>query len=575
MKFIYAHYIPVCILVCLLLAFYLYKCERNFFEWIKTYWPLKRSQTGRISSLILTIALSLMIFSLLDLRGLPEKIESRVTDQKTIILIDNSTSMLVQDVRPSRFQRAIVLARHFIKKSVGHQISLILFSDTHKKILPFTDDLDLLDARLAGLKNLNPQGGGSGIAQAIAESINYFRHENSHDKENLTGNILLFTDAEEHDSNPINFAVPKGINLAVVAIGTQSGGKIPLRNSRGVFMGYKRHKGREIISKLVESNIKAIGKDFTNFKHWITLSYNIPTEDILVFFRTSFKKHLSNRITTIRPIFMHYLILPAIILYAFYAVFFKMPSFSFLMLLILAVNIKGSDGKKEINQQIVEKFKKGFSSVEEKGQLAKNYLDNGEYEKAKHIYKDIIENNTKKDIPHLFNYATSLLYSGDVPSAMNLYSKLTEQSHDNSLKEKIQNNISHFLKQLQQQNNQKNKEKKKKDKQQESDKKENKNQKDQQSSGSNDKKQEEDDKKENKNQASNDKKEQQSSEEKDLKNDSKQSVEEREKDIQQKRKLTKIPILLKKLMQDDRGLQEKFIDTRTQNRQYSRDKKDW
>ena len=523
MKLLHAQYTPLCIFFCLLLCFYFYRCERRFFEWIKTYWPLKRGPASRASSFFLIIALSLMIFSLLDLRGLSEKVEARITDQKTIILIDNSSSMLVQDVRPNRFERSLVLARHFIKKSVGHQISLVLFSDAHKRILPFTDDLDLLDARLAGLKNLNLRGGGSGIVQAIAESINYFRHENAQDKESLTGNILLFTDGEEHDRS-IKFTVPKGINLAVVAIGTQAGGKIPLRNSNGVFMEYKKHQGREVISRLVEANIKVIGKDFKNFKHWITLSYNIPTEDILAFFRTSFKRHLSNRTATIQPVFMHYLILPSIILYTLYAIFFKMPSFSFLTLLLLVVNIRGSDDKREINQQIVEKFKEGSANIEEKGQLAKDYLDNGKYEKAKHIYKDIIENNTEEDVTHLFNYATTLLYSGDVSSAMNLYSKIVEQSHDDALKEKIQNNITHFLKQIQQQNNNKKGEKQK------SDKKENKEQESKNKKDQNKEDDKNDDQK--KRQSSNKKEQKQSSEKKDTNNDIQQNKDDNQQEHQ-------------------------------------------
>ncbi len=604
MSFVYIHYMPLCIVLFLILCVYLNKREKKFFEWIKTYWNFKRSWTARISFLFFIIAIFFMIFSLLDLRGIPEKIESRVTDQKTIILIDNSASMLVQDVRPNRFERAIMLARHFVKKSAGHQISLILFSDTHKRLLPFTDDLDLLDARLAGLKGLNLRTGGSGIIQAIAESINYFRHDNPTDKENIIGNILLFTDAEEHNNRP-NFTMPEGINLAIVAVGTQSGGKIPLRNKNGVFMGYKKHQGREVFSKLTESNIKALGKGFKNFKHWIALSYNIPTEDILSFFRNSFKQQLSNRMTTIQPVFMHYLVITSIVFYILYAIFFNMPSFSFLILLFLAVNIKGVEEEKGFNQSIdeeqkkilMEKFKEGSASIAEKGQLAKDYLDNGEYEKSKYIYEDIIENNTEKNLAHLFNYATALLYSGDVSSAMELYSQLSSKS-SNTIKEKIQNNIGHFFaqQQQQQQNNQNNQKENKQ--QQQNDKKE-------KNKTSEDSENEEDKNKENntnndqqKRSQSSDKKERKLSEKKEKPNNNdeenkdedesekkqnqlnansslQQNVEEREKDIQEKRKLTKIPVLLKKLMQDDRGLQEKFLDTRTQDRQYSKDKKDW
>ena len=96
--------------------------------------------------------------------------------------------------------------------------------------------------------------------QALAETINYFKQENSEATDEFSGNILLLTDAEEH-GDQLNFTVPDKINLAIAAIGTQSGGRIPLRNNSGVLMGYKKHQGQEVISKLDENNIKNLGKN--------------------------------------------------------------------------------------------------------------------------------------------------------------------------------------------------------------------------------------------------------------------------------------------------------------------------
>ncbi len=74
-----------------------------------------------------------MAMSLLDLRGDQEQINTPLTDQKTIVLIDASSSMLVEDVQPNRFKRALTVARHFVKNAIGHQISVIVFSDISKK----------------------------------------------------------------------------------------------------------------------------------------------------------------------------------------------------------------------------------------------------------------------------------------------------------------------------------------------------------------------------------------------------------------------------------------------------------
>ena len=71
---------------------------------------------------------------------------------KTIILVDSSASMLAEDVRPNRFKKALLLVKHYVKKAVGQQISLVVFSDNQKRIIPFTDDIDLINARLERLE---------------------------------------------------------------------------------------------------------------------------------------------------------------------------------------------------------------------------------------------------------------------------------------------------------------------------------------------------------------------------------------------------------------------------------------
>ena len=571
MNFMYTQYFFLSIISFGLMCFVFYKYEVSFFQWVGTYWNLKRSWAGRISTYFFILSLLCMILSLLDLRGPTERIESRIPDQKTIILIDNSASMLVQDVRPNRFERALVLARHFVKKSSGHQISVILFSDTHKRILPFTDDIDLLDARIAGLRNLNLKGGGSGIFQAIAETVNYFKYDNPDKTTSPTGNILLFTDAEEH-GHQSNMTLPPEINLAVVALGTQSGGRVPIRSDRGVLMGYKKYQGREIISKVSEDNIKSIGKGLTSFRYWITLSYNLPTEEILSFFRTSFKQSLSNQMVTIRPILVHYLVLPAIAFYALYTILFKMPAFTLSALFLLTLNIWGN--YKSLDEPIertpdavlTEKFKKGQASTSEKERLAKEFLDYGQFEKSKHIYKDIMDESSKQELANVFNYATSLLFSGEVDLGMKIYGEIAQQTSDEDIKKMIQNNIMYFFNQAQ---NAKNGQ----DSQQEEDKKESQN--GEQQTGQSGDSENSNAKKESGQQETSESEEENSEDQPDADPSQHTSIEEREKDIEEKRKLTKTPALLKKLMQDDRDLQQKYLDTRTQSRQSTGGRKDW
>ena len=255
MNFIYYKYLPVIIIVIFLIGVAFHWYEKKYSRWILQHWYFKRTKYNQISSVMLVLSISFFLLALLDLRGEPEKVEANIPDQKTIIIIDASSSMMVEDVRPNRFSKSLIMARHFIKKSVGHQIAIVLFSDTQKRMVPFTDDLDLLDSRVSALEELNVTGGGSNIQQAIRESVQYFRSSSS---TKVSGNILVFTDFEETTRGaPIQ--LPKDVNLAVVGVGTLKGGPIPIRTANKNFRGYKKYQGENIISKLDENALKQLG----------------------------------------------------------------------------------------------------------------------------------------------------------------------------------------------------------------------------------------------------------------------------------------------------------------------------
>ena len=181
--------------------------------------------------------------------------------------------MLAEDVRPNRYQKALIMAKHFVKKAVGHQIAIVLFSDIQRRLVPFTDDIDLLDARISGLEDIDISRGGSNITQAIQESIQYFKTTIG-DEKNQNGNILIFSDSEETQEG-FQIDIPEEINVAFVGIGTLKGARIPIRNRDGRFQGYKRYKQKDVISKLDEKYIKSLESKIKSYKYWFASSYTV------------------------------------------------------------------------------------------------------------------------------------------------------------------------------------------------------------------------------------------------------------------------------------------------------------
>lgn len=609
MNFANTQYLPHIIFAGIFLFILLTHLNRKYFTWVKTYWFFERSWLSRVSALVYVLSLFLMMASLLDLRGPEEKVKTNLPDQKTIIILDSSASMLSEDIRPSRFGKAIQLARHFVKNAAGHQISIVLFSDIQKRLIPFTDDIDLLDSRLAALEKTNAVSGGSNISQAIAEATGYFQTE---DQKSASGNILVFTDAEESEG-AFDIDLGSNVNLAVVGIGTAKGGNIPLRWEDGSFRGYKTVKGEPVVTKLDEEYIKKIGKNVKNYKYWIANSYSLPTDEIMNFFRGAYSKTNGKGDMRVKPVFSHLILIPAIILYCISILLGRFASFKTVVsIMVLCFTFSsGAFAQEEEKQEPppipahlkkdIEKMKSGKSDRKEILKIAEGFLKNNDELRANELYKEYSRSNDDQEIQ--FNHATALLKSHKLDEAMPIIQEIFKNSKNEQLKDKLRNNIL-----LTMNSDGKSKDKNKKDDKKEekkdgesdkNDKQDDKN-KDGESGDKKDDKskdgkgQDKQDPKSNKSdkQKEQDKKDEKDKQDKDKDKDknkkdpkdldkperpepSPQTLQEKEKMIEQKRKMVKTPAMVKQILNDDRELQKRMMDTSTNERGSSKSKRDW
>ena len=599
MSFANTQYFYYALGAILLITIVLNRLNTNYFKWVKSFWFYERTLINRISSLFYLLGLFLLMLSLLDLRGPEVKIKGNIPDQRTIIVLDSSYSMLAEDVRPNRFVKSLQLARHFVKKAAGHQISVVLFSDIQKRLIPFTDDIDLIDSRLAALERANSVAGGSNISQAIEEAIGYFEFDSSDDDKSKTGNILVFTDAEESEGE-FKVDIPSNVNLAIVGVGTLKGANIPLRFEDGSFRGYKSYKGEPVLTKLDENYIRKIGKNVKSFKYWIANSYSLPTDDIVNFFRGAYTKKQGRGDLRIRPVYSHYILIPAIILYCISIFLGRFATFKTakIILVIFATifsihNTMASSEESKNEKDFTLEIKKDLSLIKEGKadrqyilKVAEKILKSGDEIRAQELYSEYVKNSDDDEIK--FNYATSLLKSNKFQEALPLVQDLMKKSKDNELKKKLKNNLLLSL----DENRQKDKENK--DNKENKNNKEKQENKDNQSQNKNPKdngKKPEDKKSDTKSGGKPDEKPQgkkddqskpdKKSEAKDEKQEDKgqkdepQTIEEKEKKIEQKRKMVKTPAMIKQILSDDRELQKKMMDTTTNERGEQKPKRDW
>lgn len=629
MSFVNTHFLSYTLIVIAIIGILLNRLNARYFKWVKSYWFFERTWASRISAFLYILSLLLFMLALLDLRGPEKKIKTNLPDQRTIILLDTSMSMLAEDVRPNRLIKSLQIARHFVKNAPGHQISIVLFSDIQKRLLPFTDDVDLIDSRLAALEKTNSVGGGSNISQAIAEAIHYFEFDGSDDDKSRTGNMLVFTDAEESEGE-FKAKIPSNINIGIVGVGTQKGGTIPIRWEDGSFKGYKNFKGVPVETKLDEEYIKKMGQNIKNFKYWIANSYSLPTEDIMNFFRSTYNKKQSLGDMRVRPVYSHYILIPAIILFCLSVTLGRFPVFKtpktmmFLFLLfcgVLPVLSFGQDQKKEQAVVVSPEIKKDLELIKE-GKAGKAYilktaekmLRAKDTKSAVELFDEYGKGNSSEKVR--FNHATSLLKSSRVKEALPIIQELMNNSKDEDLKDKLRKNLSLSVDQEnknkkskeQEKEKQKEKEKNEKDGKQEDknkdknkdnkkdNEKKDKNNKPESDQGKNEKKpdgkkgdskneqekssgndQEGQDKKGNREKDDKDKKNKNANKEAPEERESTEprTLEEKEKEIEGKRRMTKTPAMIKQIMSDDRELQKKMMNTSTIERGEQKPKRDW
>lgn len=530
--------------------------------------------------LFFILGLIFLGISLLDPRGPQEKIESNVPDQKTIIIIDSSASMLAEDVRPNRFKKSILMARHFIKKAFGHKIAVVLFSDIQKKLVPFTDDLDLLDARVAGLEDLRIYDGGSNISQAIKESLGYFRTENG-EVNDVGGNVLVFTDSEGHDED-FDLKLPDNVSLAVVGVGTAKGARIPNRDRYGVFRGYKKFKSEEVVSRLNEDWLKGLSSRVSTYNYWIANSYTIPTEEIMAFFNKYFTKKINKGSAVVRPVKVETFLVPSILFFTLSFLLYYPQSFALPLILLISIGstevsavTEEKDINKEMAEKLREKMKEGKLNSEGKLKFAEILLRAKEAEAAKILYEEQKQKLTYRDKN---NYAVTLLMNKQPVDALKVFSEIQKDDQagviDMSDQEKseLRQNILLALNKKKQQD-QKDQESKEKNKKKEDG--------DGKGSGQSGDKTDEkkgkkgqDEKNEKKDKGNDKNKSKNKDEEKGEKKKKGETLKEKQDRIRKKRKMVKIPGLIKQIMSDDRNLQKKYLDTSTSEPK-AYQKKDW
>ncbi len=180
--------------------------------------------------------------------------EVRQKGVDVMIAVDVSPSMLVEDVKPNRLERARREIIDFLKIIQGDRVGLVAFSGAAFIQCPLTLDYAALEMFLNALQpDLIPVPG-TDLGEAIKIALSSFDFKAETDKV-----ILLITDGEDNEGQGFiaaREAKEKGIKIFVFGMGETSGGPVPAGEGK---VGFKKDKyGKLILSKLEEDDLKKI-----------------------------------------------------------------------------------------------------------------------------------------------------------------------------------------------------------------------------------------------------------------------------------------------------------------------------
>jgi len=214
--------------------------------------PIVKQKRKR-KSLLIFLALASLIFALCRPQwGFQwEDLKQRGLD--IVVAIDVSSSMLAEDIKPNRLERAKRKVSDLIQMLMGDRIGLVAFAGVSFIQCPLTLDypaanifLDILDANLIPVP-------GTDLGEAILKSLQAFK-----EKDNTSKVIIVITDGEDHGEK-LNKASQKakemGVKIFAIGIGGDIGAPIPKLGESGFKID---QQGEVALTKLDENALQSV-----------------------------------------------------------------------------------------------------------------------------------------------------------------------------------------------------------------------------------------------------------------------------------------------------------------------------
>ncbi|MDO8603196.1 MAG: VWA domain-containing protein [Candidatus Omnitrophota bacterium] len=259
----------------------------------------KLSSSKSLARAMIKKVLAVVAVSFLILALARPQIGSKLTLAKRygvdiLIAIDTSSSMLAQDIKPNRLEKAKLEISSFIEKLKGDRVGILTFAGDSFMQCPLTLDYGAAKMFLSVIEPGMMPRPGTAIGDAIRMASKGFTK-----KERKYKVMVLLTDGEDHNTNPAeaaNEAKKDGIIIYAIGMGTKKGEPIPVVDRAGNINGYKKDKrGEVVMTKLDEETLQKVAV-ITGGKYYHATANEFELDKIYDDISKMEKKELSDRL---------------------------------------------------------------------------------------------------------------------------------------------------------------------------------------------------------------------------------------------------------------------------------------
>ena len=369
-----------------------------------------------IKFVLISLAFSLCAFAIADL---VKPVGSQKINRKGIdvmIALDVSKSMLAEDIKPNRLERAKQIVSKILDRLGDDKVGIVIFAGRAYLQMPLTSDHSAAKMYLSAASPGDVPTQGTVISQALKMSYAAFNT-----KEKKYRSIILISDGEDHDEEAISITkqlAEEGVMVNTIGIGSPQGAPIKDEDTND----YKKdEKGNVVISKLNEEELKTIAQNGNGLYQAFT-SADAIAENLEKKLSEIAQGNFTDRSSTIYKNYFWYFLLAALIL-LIGEIFISERKRNYkkeLSILAILLFITTSSFSQNVNKEII----KGNEAYKKT-----------QYDQAALTYQKALSkapNNTTA----YYNLGNSLYKKDKLDDALQAYDNSARTAPDNNIKAK-------------------------------------------------------------------------------------------------------------------------------------------